>query len=218
MSQEIAYEPHPVSPERKAELRAKGFRILDIIYAPAYYTPHEVPKEIVTSEQIDKMRKADLVKRLAECGIQAPQKVGDMRAALKALLISDDRPPLGEIIGEGCFRAVFKHASDADLVVKIEKSKGANARELAAWDAIRGTEYEAHFAPIVEFGEGWLTQVRVDEYHGEAPDMIPDICSEDADRRNFGVWNGQLVCMDMGEIDPKSVGQKAKMKPASWRQ
>ena len=35
----IAYEPHPVSPERKAELRAQGLRIIDIQFQPA--TPHE---------------------------------------------------------------------------------------------------------------------------------------------------------------------------------
>jgi hypothetical protein len=31
---QIIYEPHPVTPERKAELRAKGFRIIDARYAP----------------------------------------------------------------------------------------------------------------------------------------------------------------------------------------
>lgn len=31
---EIIYEPHPVSPERKAELRAKGLRIVDAIFKP----------------------------------------------------------------------------------------------------------------------------------------------------------------------------------------
>lgn len=30
----IWYEPHPVSMERKAELRAKGFRILDAVFMP----------------------------------------------------------------------------------------------------------------------------------------------------------------------------------------
>ena len=30
----IAYEPHPVSPERKAELRAAGFRIVDVRFKP----------------------------------------------------------------------------------------------------------------------------------------------------------------------------------------
>ena len=32
----IVYEPHPVSPERKAELVAQGFQIVDAIYAPGY--------------------------------------------------------------------------------------------------------------------------------------------------------------------------------------
>ena len=30
----IAYEPHPVTPERKAELRAQGFKILDARFKP----------------------------------------------------------------------------------------------------------------------------------------------------------------------------------------
>ena len=30
----IAYEPHPVSPERKAELRAAGFKIIDAVFKP----------------------------------------------------------------------------------------------------------------------------------------------------------------------------------------
>lgn len=30
----IIYEPHPVSPERKAELRAQGFKIIDAAFAP----------------------------------------------------------------------------------------------------------------------------------------------------------------------------------------
>lgn len=31
---QIVYEPHPVSPERKAELRAQGFKIVDARFAP----------------------------------------------------------------------------------------------------------------------------------------------------------------------------------------
>lgn len=34
MERPIAYEPHPITPERKAELIAKGFRIIDAKYAP----------------------------------------------------------------------------------------------------------------------------------------------------------------------------------------
>lgn len=31
---QIIYEPHPVSPERKAELRKQGFKIVDVRFAP----------------------------------------------------------------------------------------------------------------------------------------------------------------------------------------
>ena len=33
----IIYEPHPVSPERKAELRAQGFKIIDAAFKPVDY-------------------------------------------------------------------------------------------------------------------------------------------------------------------------------------
>jgi len=34
MAEKIIYEPHPVSPERKAELRAQGYKILDARFGP----------------------------------------------------------------------------------------------------------------------------------------------------------------------------------------
>ncbi|GAB2472116.1 hypothetical protein GCM10027082_24540 [Comamonas humi] len=34
---QVWYEPHPVSPERKAELRAKGFQIIDVAFMPEGY-------------------------------------------------------------------------------------------------------------------------------------------------------------------------------------
>lgn len=34
MEREIIYEPHPVTPERKAELRAQGYKIIDAQFAP----------------------------------------------------------------------------------------------------------------------------------------------------------------------------------------
>lgn len=35
----IAYEPHPVTPERKAELLAQGFHIIDARFKPADAEP-----------------------------------------------------------------------------------------------------------------------------------------------------------------------------------
>jgi hypothetical protein len=41
----VAYEKHPVTPERKAELRAAGFKILDARFKPADAEPEqEKPK------------------------------------------------------------------------------------------------------------------------------------------------------------------------------
>ena len=37
----IAYEPHPVTPERKAELRAQGFKIIDARFAPEGHAQDE---------------------------------------------------------------------------------------------------------------------------------------------------------------------------------
>lgn len=42
-NERIAYEPHPVSPERKAELRAAGFKIVDAVFAPAKPAEPEPP-------------------------------------------------------------------------------------------------------------------------------------------------------------------------------
>ena len=45
MSENIVYEKHPVSPERKAELRQKGYKIIDARFAPDGYEHPEPVKE-----------------------------------------------------------------------------------------------------------------------------------------------------------------------------
>lgn len=50
MEREIIYEPHPVTPERKAELRAQGYKIIDAQFAPV--------KEDLEQEQPKKGSKA----------------------------------------------------------------------------------------------------------------------------------------------------------------
>jgi hypothetical protein len=175
------------------------------------------PPEVITDQDIAAMRKPELAEKLIALGVEPPAKVADMRAAYRALVIADDRPPLGEILGDGKFRTVFAHADNPKLVVKIEKGKGANAAEWAVWQAIKGTEYEPHFAPLHEIGEGWLTQTRAEPVEGDAPAQIPTICSSDAERRNFGVIDGRIVCIDMGNMLPDDVTEKAAFRAANWR-
>lgn len=45
MSEKVIYEKHPVSPERKAELRQKGYKIIDARFAPDGYEHPEPLKE-----------------------------------------------------------------------------------------------------------------------------------------------------------------------------
>ena len=45
MSEKVIYEKHPVSHERKAELRQKGYKIIDARFAPDGYEHPEPLKE-----------------------------------------------------------------------------------------------------------------------------------------------------------------------------
>jgi hypothetical protein len=55
----VKYEPHPVSPERKAELLAQGYQIIDAIYRPrtdpepaeVQEVADEVPADEIVDEQ-----------------------------------------------------------------------------------------------------------------------------------------------------------------------
>lgn len=84
---EIKYETHPVSPERKAELRAQGYRILDAKFAPKGQSQ---PTKVPSREDIDKMPKAEVVEWLEAHGVEeAEGKVGDLRAMLIQTLFAD---------------------------------------------------------------------------------------------------------------------------------
>lgn len=81
----IKYEPHPVTPERKKELVAQGFKIIDARFAP----PDEATDE-VSRESIAKMKKADVVEMLAAHGVEdAEGSVADLREKLIAVMFLD---------------------------------------------------------------------------------------------------------------------------------
>lgn len=65
----IAYEPHPVSPERKAQLRAEGLKIIDARFAPAELAPDPEPAVPTCREDIDNLTKADLREWLSIHGV-----------------------------------------------------------------------------------------------------------------------------------------------------
>nr|WP_309504292.1 hypothetical protein [uncultured Roseovarius sp.] len=83
---EIFYEPHPVSPERKAELIASGYKIRDAAYAPSGVVQAAKTEEF-TPESIDTMKRADVIELLEAHGVEgATGKIGDLRNWLKRVM------------------------------------------------------------------------------------------------------------------------------------
>tara|TARA_R100000544_G_scaffold37143_1_gene27366 strand:- start:12279 stop:12497 length:219 start_codon:yes stop_codon:yes gene_type:complete len=67
--------------ERKAELRAAGFTIIDAVYRPADAV------EPITPEAIDKMKRKDVVDLLEAHGVEgATGKLSDLRKWLNSVM------------------------------------------------------------------------------------------------------------------------------------
>jgi hypothetical protein len=57
---QIIYEPHPVTPERKAELRAQGYKILDAAFAP---------EELMAAVKEDKPKRGRPAKAVTDAAV-----------------------------------------------------------------------------------------------------------------------------------------------------
>ncbi|WP_445572088.1 hypothetical protein [Pseudomonas sp. E102] len=89
MSEKIVYEKHPVTAERKAELRQKGYKIIDAKFAPDDYKhPEPMKKGSSNGDKPSKgLRIEEIKAKLTEKGI--PFDDNAERPALAELL---DKP------------------------------------------------------------------------------------------------------------------------------
>lgn len=78
----IIYEPHPVTPKRKAELRAQGFKIIDARFKPADAAETETGS--VDTNGDGKVSIAEIRNALTAKGIEFDPKA--KKADLQALL------------------------------------------------------------------------------------------------------------------------------------
>lgn len=78
----IAYEPHPVSAARKAELMADGFKIIDARFEPK--------AEVTAMMDTAKMKRADLVDLLEMHGGETTGNVAELRARLNSIIYMGD--------------------------------------------------------------------------------------------------------------------------------
>lgn len=83
----VIYEPHPVAPERKAELRAQGYRIIDAVFAPQGYEQpkpagsfdHDADGKPGGSLPADERGLDDLRDEAEALGIKADKRWGEAR-------------------------------------------------------------------------------------------------------------------------------------------
>ncbi|KIC12863.1 hypothetical protein RA19_00200 [Leisingera sp. ANG-M1] len=82
----IAYEKHPVSKERKVELRGQGFKIIDARFDPDR-KDGVAEQEPQSREEIAKLPKPAVVKWLKARGVEKPEgSVAELRDQLAELM------------------------------------------------------------------------------------------------------------------------------------
>jgi len=76
MGREVTYEPHPISAERKAELLAQGFRIID-----ARFAPDDAPKPVIEQPAIEAPIATPAKKRGRPAKVASEAQISDKPAA-----------------------------------------------------------------------------------------------------------------------------------------
>lgn len=127
---------------------------------------------------------------------------------------------IGDRLGEGAYRAVYRCVFDPKLVFKFETAKGtfSNVSEWDIYSEVRGTPLEKWFAPCVHIADNGNVLI---QYYArtikpkELPKRIPGFFT-DLQPTNWGMYRGHPVCRDYGMNHAMRLGLKTKMKPASW--
>jgi hypothetical protein len=85
----IIYEPHPINPARKAKLQAKGYKIIDAIFAPPGTPLHEeldveveeenapAPEPVVADEVQEVVEEVEAAAEPVEVEVEADEVSGD---------------------------------------------------------------------------------------------------------------------------------------------
>lgn len=68
----IAYEPHPVAPERKEELRKAGYKIVDARFAPEGEAPGDQEAELIGTDSGDQFSDEQLRGAIEAATCQKP--------------------------------------------------------------------------------------------------------------------------------------------------
>lgn len=132
---------------------------------------------------------------------------------------------IGKQLGRGASRTVYSYALDPSLVVKVEERSGSfsNIREWEYWQ--ENKEYAPMrdwLAPCIAISPCGSVLIQKRAYKLDPkkyPKMIPHFFT-DTKYENFGMIDGNFVCIDYGSI-PMSKGliiikKKTKLVKAHW--
>lgn len=124
-----------------------------------------------------------------------------------------------ERIGQGMSRQVFSSLLLPDCVIKIEDSSAnfQNIIEWETWKAVKGTDFEALFAPCRWISPNGIVLVMEKTIPtNDLPARMPAFLA-DFKRGNFGLLRGQFVCHDYGSHLMLENGMTRRMRKVDWR-
>ena len=117
---------------------------------------------------------------------------------------------LGEYLGEGVGRRVYRYAPDDRYVVKLEYARQSfqNVLEWSTWCEVKETRWAKWFAPCFMISEcGMVMLQERTEPVPQAVDLdhIPNFLT-DTKRENWGMLEGRPVVHDYGYHDLTEMG------------
>lgn len=127
---------------------------------------------------------------------------------------------LGRSLGYGSSRAIFEHATDPGLIVKIEDGAGSfhNIAEWQVWNSVKHTTLARWFAPVVHIASAGSVlvmkkcdELRTEELPAEVPAFFTDLKPE-----NWGRYEGRAVCLDYGLHLLHERGMTKRMRKVDW--
>lgn len=127
----------------------------------------------------------------------------------------------GESEGAGTFRHVFSHATDKNLIVKVENGHQSfsNIREWEVWNRVKDMDIAKWFVPCVQLsGAGTVLIMKRAKPipRAKLPAKVPAFFT-DLKHENWGLYHGRPVCVDYGNHLLLEEGMTKRMRKANWR-
>ena len=124
-------------------------------------------------------------------------------------------------LGEGAYRTVYKLTLNPDLVVKLEDKAFhfSNVYEWDVWERIKHTEHVKWFAPCEHISPCGTVLVQKFAKDIEDDFILPaelPVFFTDISKRNFGIYEGRVVCRDYGNNLLMEKGMSKRMKKVEW--